>query len=355
MFQLVRACALTALLLTTTASTATPPTAPPELTPLIWDGGAGDGLWSSATNWDLDVKPGLAHACRIGGAHVRVEAQDAVAGWLEVYSASSLEIVSTGRLLLDGGTIAGTLGGDGILQQTDDILILETGVVAPTGTLTVTGKKSMRIDGALAAIIDADGAGKIHLPYTGRNEVNTYVGQATLELTAVERATFSGPPDGSIFGRRDIVLIDNDGDGGLSGIGAMTTPPVDAHLGAGVFFRDARFVDGIKQQLRVDVFQATPGDQNGDRKFESADIDAAFALGGDKFGTDLPADWLEGDFDGDGNFDQDDIDYAHDVSGKYFNRGSYYPVPEPTALALCLVACLSLAARAARREPIRKR
>ena len=72
--------------------------------------------------------------------------------------------------------------------------------------------------------------------------------------------------------------------------------------------------------LSTDVFQAAPGDQNGDGRFEFDDVFEAFAAGGAKYGTEASADWTEGDFDLDRKFDFDDIFHAFAVSGALQSR-----------------------------------
>ena len=59
------------------------------------------------------------------------------------------------------------------------------------------------------------------------------------------------------------------------------------------------------QRIEVVLFQAVPGDANGDHRFDQLDI--VNLLSRNKYLQAEPADWTEGDFTGDGRFDQRDI------------------------------------------------
>ena len=93
-------------------------------------------------------------------------------------------------------------------------------------------------------------------------------------------------------------------------------PTTGEHLGFGVFAGEAS--DGGSQvvytnnlviyergRIKIVLYQAAPGDANGDRRFDQRDIISL--LNSDKYLQPEPTDWTEGDFTGDGRFDQRDI------------------------------------------------
>ena len=64
-----------------------------------------------------------------------------------------------------------------------------------------------------------------------------------------------------------------------------------------------------------------PGDANGDRQFNSADITQVLAAG--KYETGQPASWEEGDWNSDGVFNSADIVLAQDVGHFIYEQGPY--------------------------------
>lgn len=332
------------------ATIATLTTDVPEL---LWTGAAGDGLWSSSNNWDPLKVPNAGHACVIATGTVAV-ASPGETKRLHMGGEATLRIEPTGMLTVEGAQIEGVLTGGGTFVQAGPVTV--DGELAPDGSLTIKGKDTLDLNGALSASIDAAGIDRIHLPPENLNRANLDLRDATLHLRATGRATIAG----KAFGKRSLDLIVNEGEGGVEGVDSTATPESAAPLGTGVFFLGVRFDDGISQIVTVDVFQAAPGDQDGDAKFDFDDVFSAFAAGGGLYETGATATWTEGDFDGDADFDFDDVFFAFSRSGRFYDAGPYYAsaavaqaaaVPEPSALGLAFCCLLGLVGlRASARE-----
>ncbi|GAF74257.1 unnamed protein product, partial [marine sediment metagenome] len=103
------------------------------------------------------------------------------------------------------------------------------------------------------------------------------------------------------------------------------------HLGHGVFYRG---VNCSGNALEVDLFQAGPGDVNGDGYFSFGDMITMFSRSGDKYGdpTVTDRDWIDGDFTGDGSFTFGDLIFAFSSLGKQYGRGPYATPPVPLVI-----------------------
>ncbi|MBN2475981.1 MAG: pre-peptidase C-terminal domain-containing protein [Pirellulales bacterium] len=119
-------------------------------------------------------------------------------------------------------------------------------------------------------------------------------------------------------------------------VGAFDHEPfVGEHLGHGVFLADqgphGRGVTYTATTVEVDLFQAAPGDANGDGAVNGKDIQAILAA--NKFGTAARATWLEGDFTGNGVVDGNDIQAI--LAANLFGTGPYIaPIPKPADKSL---------------------
>jgi len=94
-------------------------------------------------------------------------------------------------------------------------------------------------------------------------------------------------------------------------------------LGGGVFYKSIVY-DSTK--VDVVVFQAGPGDVNGDGRFDFDDLVIIFS---DNASYGAPAaglTWLEGDFNGDGAFDFADLQLAFAKLGPHYSQ-PYYAAP----------------------------
>jgi len=103
---------------------------------VCWDGGGGDNLWSTATNWTLDTLPGLsdtAYLNLLGGASVLLDNAQTIAA-LFSDAGNNLTIARGGSL-----TLLGTGSGD---SRLDGSLTLQAGgslTIHPATTATLQG------------------------------------------------------------------------------------------------------------------------------------------------------------------------------------------------------------------------
>ncbi len=103
------------------------------------------------------------------------------------------------------------------------------------------------------------------------------------------------------------------------------------HLGHGVFLTD-QFTNGQTVtyddgNVYLDLFQAAPGDTDGNRKVEGPDMFRW--LGAGKYGTGEYADWTQGDFNGDHRFDSRDTFLM--LGASLYGDGIYWPEEEAAA------------------------
>jgi len=105
---------------------------------VCWDGGGGDNLWSTATNWTLDTLPGLsdtAYLNLLGGASVLLDNSQTIAA-LFSDAGNNLTIARGGSL-----TLLGTGSGD---SRLDGSLTLQAG-----GSLSLNGTGLQAVQGLL--------------------------------------------------------------------------------------------------------------------------------------------------------------------------------------------------------------
>ena len=105
---------------------------------VCWDGGGGDNLWSTATNWTLDTLPGLsdtAYLNLLGGASVLLDNAQTIAA-LFSDAGNNLTIASGGSLTLLGtGSGDSRLDGSLTLQAGSSLSLNGTGLQAVQGLL----------------------------------------------------------------------------------------------------------------------------------------------------------------------------------------------------------------------------
>ncbi len=146
---------------------------------------------------------------------------------------------------------------------------------------------------------------------------------------------------------RTILQVSGDGEGEIIGDFGLQ-PAVGDHLGHGVFHQGLTNSDDIA--LEVDVFQAAPGDVDGDRQVNNGDLQQI--LGANSFNNGTGFDWTEGDFDGDTDVDNSDLQLILGTNlfgtGTYAaladegNGGELSAVPEPGTLVLLGAGVLML-------------
>lgn len=153
---------------------------------ITWDGGGGDGLWATASNWDSNNVP-------IGSDDVVVGLSAAVTGATNVFS--TLEIQSLARVTLASDTtssntitVAGTLGRDGGVLRLNgaDVELTATGKLGAGVTFLDTNNATMTFaNGAAFANASMD------FEHKGTNVFN-YTLDPSGFTTLVARNLFSG-------------------------------------------------------------------------------------------------------------------------------------------------------------------
>ncbi len=98
-----------------------------------------------------------------------------------------------------------------------------------------------------------------------------------------------------------------------------TVPAPGDHFGYGVFHQDLVYTDTT---VDVNVFQAAPGDSDGNREINNADLQQILAATSFNNGTGF--DWTQGDFDGDTDVDNADLQLI--LATDLFGVGPYASV-----------------------------
>ncbi len=238
--------------------------------PLNWDG-QGPGNWSDATRWvDEDDRPQAVAPSQFADVVVRTDT-------VTVDTAAS----AAWNLTVADGTLA----------------------LTPGASLHLAG---LQIRDAAELNIALDGPAGAALNVSG--DV-TLGGRLSFEVTAplIE-------PGSTQWGLQTLAIVRADryvrGD-------FLQEPAIGEHLGHGVFYRGTvREVDAVFAQL----YQAAPGDTDGDGVIDNADLQRILAAGSFNQGP-QGFGWTEGDFDGDGDVDNDDLQLIL-ASGR-FGAGRY--------------------------------
>lgn len=301
-------------------------------------GAAGDGVsWSDPGNWAVagvsdvvpsDAPPGVDVTFRpaptigtigLGGSRtvnsaafeagytldhgtltittgeVTVSPEVTVAISSDLVAGTGLNKLGDGTLLIDGraGNVrisAGTIGGSGVV---DNLTVGGGGTVNPgssNGVLSVAGEAT--IAGGFVAELDVAATDQLQVGGSV-----TLLPGSRLELDLRDAHWTAGDVARTIIS-------------GASVVGTFTAqPPINQHLGRGVFTRE---VGETGSAVRYDdtrvvvlLLSAAPGDANGDRRFDQLDI--VRVLQGGKYLVGQDAVWTGGDWTGDGRFDQLDI------------------------------------------------
>jgi len=323
----------------------------------VWDALAGmrslkdvltDDSGLDLTGWTLRYATGLsADGTTVVGYDI--QAPFRYAAWravLDPYQSLTLTSVAGGNWhaasTWDDGTRTPTGYDDAIVVDDHAVIVAENGNVA---ALLIDGAAaSVAIDPGktLTVVQDAQvAAGTLHVASSGRLEVggnltfdqntalSVTLGSSTaLVIEAAGDVTVSVDTSlqlkavdalGDLYARewgvKTRTLVTAAGPAGI--VGSFTDEPAPrAHLGYGVFFQDTTYG---ADQIDANVFQAAPGDTDGDRQVGGADIE--HILSANKFGTGAPAEWPEGDFDGDGQVSGSDIQAI--LATNIFGTGTY--------------------------------
>jgi len=238
------------------------------------------------------------------------------------------------------------------LTVTEDVEVVGGRLEVGAGGRLTVGDEMIVEDAEYVSLLDGADAGLIAVA----EGLELYEG-STLSLQAAGSLDAVGPAL--------LALVETGIDGQIEGVFDNQPSPGD-HLGYGVFHRDVAYAeDGIAAEL----FQAAPGDANGDGYFTFEDLISIFSLGGPLYGDgdNDNCDWFSGDFNGDHDFDFADLVLAFSTLGPHYGDSEPYPidtlggqvyssvtpVPEPSTLALLSLA--PVAVFCARRFRQRKR
>ena len=263
-----------------------------------------------------------------------------VANTLNITVGDSESVIITDEGTLRGsGTINGNVENNGILS-----------LGSSPGLVTIVGDFDQGASGVLQ--IEIGGL----LPGTEHDQVNA-TGTATLDGTL----TLEGLDSLASLGDATLTILN-----ALTVSGTFASVPLlndgngTGHLGFGIFFEGINYNPA---DVIVDLFQAAAGDTNGDRLVDTTDI--TNILSANVFENGNPADWTTGDFTGDGFVTTDDITAILELN--LFETGLYAAlldagfvttatnvtaVPEPSSLALAVLALLGLVTLRWRRQEV---
>ena len=202
----------------------------------VWDGGGGNGLWSTAANWDADTLPSFATPLAFGGLLQLASVNDATASvaGLTFNAGAGAFTLSGSAITLNGGMTnnsantqtvsftAITLGSAQIFNASTAALLVTTGVDLGVNTLTIDGANGTTLNGA---IIGTGGLTKNGAGILGLGGLNTYSGTTIVNDGVVQSLTggaFSPNSDFTVTGTGILDLASNDStiqalkDGGLT-------------------------------------------------------------------------------------------------------------------------------------------
>ncbi len=288
------------------------------------------GIWSAPTTWDWQNEPSTNFNVLVRADHEVTVNADGVALSLSIQAAKVVvEAGNTLSLTTDVNVIAGTLDVAGILytksvavQNADGTLgvqgivdtesadIAGTLVMAPSGWLLVDGinfgpdaELICGIGGAdnslIAVRLGSNLAGTLSVQANG--SLDTY-GDHTLRIMNTNEEQTEGQFD-TVPDVGDFSLPADDPNrfGTYLGHGVWFG---NDHTGEGVIYFPT---PGVIASVEIAVFQAAPGDTDGNRKVEGQDILNILQAGLFGDGETPEANWGNGDFNLDGKISGEDI------------------------------------------------
>lgn len=220
----------------------------------------------------------------------------------------------------------GLLAGSGVIEA---IFENTSGTIAPGGPEIGT----MTFDDILtltsAGVVEIDVSGLVPSSSHDRIQVNGPVSLGG--MLNVELANNYQPP---VVGTDDITILQSN-----VRLGTF------ANSGQAMDFENGRFglIGYTSQDVTLSMYQALPGDANGDRTFDSNDLIQVFQSG--EYEDDLSGNstWAEGDWNGDGEFDSSDMIAAFQTGN--YSTGLFATVPEPRSTSVLLLPLLILLRR----------
>ena len=227
----------------------------------------------------------------------------------------------------------GLLSGDGTIEA---IFENRSGTVAPggsqVGALTFDKILTLTSEG----VVEVDVAGLVPSISHDHIQVNGPVSiDGTLDVELV--GTYQPP----VVGTDEITVVQSN-----VRLGTFSNADELIDLEKGRF----GLIGYSPQAVTLSMYQALPGDANGDRIFNSNDLIQVFQSG--EYEDSLPnnSTWAEGDWNGDGDFDSSDMIAAFQTGN--YEAPLFATVPEPSATIGTLFAAIALFASS--RSSVRK-
>ncbi|MBN2473348.1 MAG: PEP-CTERM sorting domain-containing protein [Pirellulales bacterium] len=248
----------------------------------------GSGNWSAPTTWDDGtLTPTAETETVVLGSHTVQVTADGSASSLSINGPAAAVVVSPSRTLTVGRDVELASGSLGFY---------------PAGTLDVGRNFIMSRNTMMLFFLDAASypvnPGDPMVAVAGNAELYN---STTLALSAEMLSGPLGDLNARDWGPKPLTIV--------SAVGQLTgtftnvmTDPAGPHLGYGVFYEGMSYTSNTAV---MDLFQAAPGDTNGNHYINGIDIQNILAA--NKFGIDVDADWSEGDFDGNARVNGIDI------------------------------------------------
>ena len=250
-----------------------------------------NGHWLDPSIWDMvEVSPSKGVRAVVAGHRVVVDTDgdafslliEGTAGSVEVVPSATLSVVDSVKLQAGTLAIGGTVRSRSLEMDGGKLQI------GPAGTME-TGLATFRAGSEYLCQLDASGNGRLDA------DVAVFYPDTTLNLQAVGNL---GDLDQRDWGDKTRTILT--AERGIKGTFAQT-PAVGDHLGRGAFFQGITYG---RNAIDVHAFQAAPGDTDGNRLVDAADVSRMLPLYGQ--GPDPDAGWQTGDFNASGAVDFDD-------------------------------------------------
>ncbi len=286
-----------------------------------WEPGGGlNGLIDEVAIWDRMLTITEIESLYNGGEGIDLTTALAEQPeWGNLFVAAGAVFANAGNLPISFRSITGS----GLVSS--NVYVRETlSPGASAGTLTVTGELELDDDATFVVEIDGDQHDQLVLEGDGIQFSGTAYLAGTLDVQGIGPMTAAGTPT---WGDKTLTVMSRVGESnGAFGdfevvptsYGAAGTLPLDGdYLGAGIWFGNEGS-DGIEyvgravpedaaSAIEIGVFQAAPGDTDGNRKVEGQDILNILQAGLFGDGVTTEANWGNGDFNADSKISGEDI------------------------------------------------
>ncbi len=258
----------------------------------------------------------------------------------------SEEDAEFGNLVLDPGV---TLTVDGAAASFNDVTAaagstIQSEALLVRGVLSTGGNPgTITVEGELELLADA-GEGDAEYVADPAGDVLVVSEDIYLSGTLTLKA---GSPMGDLaqgeWGESTHTIVQVSGDEAAIIDTFVNEPTPGEHLGHGVFHQEVVY-GADETTVEVSVFQAAPGDVDGDRQIDNGDLQAI--LGAGSFNNPGEWSWPQGDFNGNGSVGNDDLQMI--LATGLFGGGVYAAdagavvVPEPGTLMLLVGGLIGL-------------